>query len=150
MINITNIEKAKQEIKKASHIDKNKVIIVKAQSDNFNRKILEYGKFHILLSVESGLKKNKLRQIDSGFNHVLAKIAAKNQVALGLDLKEIKALPKKDKAERLSKITQNIKTCRKTNTMLVVLNSSSKKETLYFFLSLGASTKQAKEASFFN
>ena len=97
MITEKNIEKAKQQIKKT----KDKPIIVQAQDDNFNRKLLEFGKFDILLSIEQGDRKNKLRQIDSGLNHVLAKIATKNNISLGINLREIRNLSKSEKAKRL-------------------------------------------------
>jgi RNase P/RNase MRP subunit p30 len=142
MISTSNIETAKKEIKKSK-----KPIIVKAQNDQFNRKILEYGKFQILLSPESGERKNKLRQIDSGFNHVLGKIASKNKVAIGIDVKEIKELSKEEKGKRMAKIKQNIDICKKTNTKIKIIPNKSKKECFHFLISLGASTSQAKEAT---
>ena len=79
MINTNNIEQAKKLIKSS----KEKSIIIKAQSLEFNRKILEYGKFHILLSIESSIeKKDKPKQLSSGLNHVLANIATKNNIAM--------------------------------------------------------------------
>ena len=50
MINTQNIEQAKNLIKETIETKENP-IIVKAQSPDFNRKILEYGKFNILLSI---------------------------------------------------------------------------------------------------
>src|SRR3989304_5539869 len=114
MINATNIEQAKGLIKSS----KEKPIIVQAQNDDFNRKILEYGKFDILLSPEAGKRKRTLRNIDSGFNHILARIAAKNKVAVGIDIDEIARLTKEEKAKRLERIIQNIKTCRKAKTRI--------------------------------
>src|SRR3989304_1605619 len=96
IINATNIEQAKGLIKSS----KEKPIIVQAQNDDFNRKILEYGKFDILLSPEAGKRKRTLRNIDSGFNHVLAKIAEKNNVAIGINLAEISKLAKEEKAKK--------------------------------------------------
>lgn len=142
IINTANIEQAKYLIKAS----KNKPIIVIAQNDHFNRKILEYGKFDILLSIEKGKKQKTLRTINSGLNHVLAKIAVKNKVSIGIDMDELKNLEKEEKAERLEKIKQNIKICRKTKTKLVLLNYKDKKDAFAFLISIGASTKQAKEA----
>jgi len=139
MITNPNTEKAKNEIKKATP-----PIIVKARDDKYNRTLLEYGKFDILLSPETGNRKSKLRNEDSGLNHVLAKIATKNKIAIGIDLDEISRLTPKAKAERLSKIKQNIKICRKAKTKLKILGN--KKEGFYLLISLGASTNQAKEA----
>jgi len=140
IISEVNIEKTKQLIKKATS-----PIIIQAQDEKYNRKLLEYGKFQILLSPELGSPKNKIRQINSGLNHILAKIATKNKIAIGIDLGKIQELEKQEKAERLSKIRQNIKICKKAKTKLKIL-SKNKKQAQSFLLSLGASTQQAKES----
>jgi len=142
MINTLNIEQAKNLIKS----EKSKPIIVLAQNDEFNRKILEYGKFDILLSIEAGKRKRTLRTIDSGLNHVLAEIATKNKISIGINIDELRNLGKEEKANRLERIKQNIKICRKAKTKLILLNYKDEKDAFAFLLSLGASTKQAKEA----
>ena len=146
MINTSNLEQTKNLIKKLLE-NKEKPIIVKAQNQEFNRKILEYGNFDILLSIESTAQKgDSPRNMDSGFNHVLAKIAAKNNIALGIDLKEIQSLEKKQKAKRLSKVIRNIKICRKAKTQIKLINIGDKRNAFSFLISLGASTQQAKES----
>ncbi len=142
IINDSNLEKVKSFIKTS----KEKPLIVKAQNDEFNRKILEYGHFDILLGVEKGSRQRSLRQVDSGFNHVLAAIAAKNKVAIGLDIEELANLPKEEKARKIERIIQNIKICKKAGTKIKILNFKDKKDAFSFLLSLGASTQQAKEA----
>ena len=142
MIDTSNVEQAKNLIKSS----KTKPIIVKAQNDDFNRKMLEYGKFEILLSPETGNRQRSLRQVDSGLNHVLANIAAKNKIAIGMDVEEISKLTKEEKAKRLERIIKNINICRKAKARLVLLNYKDKKDASNFLISLGASTKQAKEA----
>ena len=141
MISTTNPEQAKKLIKQEKA-----PIIVEAQNDDFNRKILEYGKFDILLSPEKGQRKDSQKQLDSGLNHVLAEIASKNKVAIGINLAEIQSLDKKSKAQRLAKIKQNIKLCRKSKTLIKVLNFQDKLNAHNFLVSLGASTEQAKKA----
>ncbi len=143
IINIDNIEKAKQLIKTAQA-----PIIVKAQNEEFNRKILEYGKFDIILSLEKENLRNKIRQTNSGLNHVLAKIASKNKISIGFDLEEIKKMEIKQKAEILSKIKQNIKICRKYNTKLSI-KTKNLQEAKNFLTGLGASNKQASETIVF-
>jgi RNase P/RNase MRP subunit p30 len=142
MIDTNNIEKAKIEIKKST----DRPLIIVAQDDEFNRKMLEYGKFDILLGIEKGNRKSSLRQLDSGFNHFLARVAAKNKISLGIDLSEIKKLDKKEKAERIGKIRQNIKISRKAGVNIKIINYSDKKDAFNLLLNLGASTKQAREA----
>ena len=141
MINTSNLEQVRKLIK-----TEKKPIIVKAQDSEFNKKILEYGNFNILTSIESSEKPDSLRQLESGLNHVLAKIAARNNISIGIDLNEILKLDKKNKAIILSRIKQNIKICRKAKAKIKLLNFKDKYNALYFLLSLGASTKQAKEA----
>lgn len=141
MIKTTNFEEAKKLIKKES-----KPIIVEAQNSEFNRKMLEYGHFDVLLSIEKEKSSRSLRSIDSGLNEVLARIAAKNKVAIGIDLEEIRSLDKKNKSLRLLKIIQNIKLCRKSHTKMKILNFKDKNTAFSLLLSLGASSKEANEA----
>ena len=141
MISTTNPEKAKQLIKKTK-----RPIVVEAQNDAFNRSVLEYGKFDLLLDIHSGKRKNTIKKIDSGLNHVLAKIATKNHISLGIDLKALTKLDKKEKSEVLSRIVNNIRVARKAKSKLKILNYKDKKSAFSFLLSLGASTQQAKEA----
>ncbi|MEK6908835.1 MAG: hypothetical protein AABX23_02165 [Nanoarchaeota archaeon] len=142
MINNENIEEVKRLLK-----NKKENIIV-AKEDEFNRKILEHGNFKIILSIEKGNRKNNIRQTNSGLNHILAKIASKNKIAMGIDLNEIKYLEPKQKAERLSKIIQNIKICRKSNTKIAIKTQSLEKAR-DLVIGLGASTSQSKEAIVF-
>ncbi len=142
MIDTKNIEEAKKLIKKSKH-----PIIIKAQNPEFSRKILEYGKFDILLSPElSENSKDTIKNIHSGFNHVTAKIASKNRISIGIDLNSLRNLEKKKKAISLSRIIQNIKIARKAKTKIKALNFKDIKDTQSLLLSLGASTSQAKEA----
>jgi len=142
MIDTNNIEIAKKQIKQEK-----KPIVVKAQNDIFNRKMLEYGKFDVLLSVESGAeRKDGLKQMDSGLNPFLAKLAAKNNIIIGIDIKDISNLGKKDKAIRLARIRQNIVLCRKAGAKIKTINFNDKKDAFSLLLTLGASTSQANQA----
>lgn len=142
MINTTNLEQAKKQIKQEKS-----PIMIKAQDPEFNRKVLEYGRFNILLFPESNVvKKDKPKQLDSGLNHVLAEIATKNKVRIGIDLKDLRSMERKEKAIQLARIRQNIKICRKAKTKLALLNIKDKKDAFSLLLTLGASTQQAKEA----
>lgn len=143
MINNQNVELVKKLLK-----NENIPKIVLAYDDSFNRKILEHGNFDILLSIEKGLRKNKIRQEDSGLNHVLAKIASKNKISMGINLEEISKLEKKQKAERLSKIIQNIKICRKSKTK-IALKTKDIQKAKDFLSELGASSQQVKETIVF-
>jgi RNase P/RNase MRP subunit p30 len=142
MINTDNIEKAKRMIK--ASVDE--PIIVMAQDDNFNRKMLEYGRFNILVGVERNGRKDSLRQSDSGFNHVLSSIAARNNIVIGVDMDEILSLNRIEKSKRIARIMQNVKICRKAGTRIKLINFKDKKDAFSFLVSIGASTAQASEA----
>jgi len=141
MISTSNLEEAKKLIK-----SEKSPIIVEAQNDEFNRKILEYGHFNILLSPEIGQRKDIPKQLDSGLNHILANIAVKNKVSIGINIGEIKKLDKKAKAQRLTRIAQNIKICRKAGVEIKAINFFDKISAINLLLSLGASSQQAKKA----
>ena|SRR3989344_1992784 len=142
MINTKNLNDARKLIK----LSNKKPITIQSQDLEFNRKILEYGKFDVLLfPEETNQKKDKLRQLDIGLNHIMAKIAAKNNISIGINLKKIRESDKKEKAVLLSRITEIIKTCRKTQAKMKAINYDDKKNVFELFISLGASTLQADQ-----
>ena len=141
MIISNNLEKAKQEIKNS----KEKPLIVKSQNEVFNRKILEYGNFSSLL-LNYHRSRDGLKSLDSDINHVLAKIAKKNNVSFAYILEELRSLEKKDRAIFLSRIRQNIKICRKSGAKIKLFGIKDSKDAFSLMLSLGSSTNQAKEA----
>jgi len=144
MINNPNIEQVKILIKRTVE----KPIIVKAQDESFNRKILEYGRFNILLFFqENKNRKDKPKQLDSSLNHILAEISKKNNVSIGFDLGQLRNLDKKEKALSLARIKQDIKLCRKAKVKISLINCKDKISALNLLLSLGASTQQTKGAT---
>ena len=150
IINTSDINQARKEIQQ---FKKSKLsIIIQAQGDDFNRKILENKDIDILISPELHQRKDKLKQRDSGLNEVLCKLAKKNDVKIAIDLKQIQKLSKQDKAIALARIMQNIKLCKRTKTHLVILSKGKfkKQDISSLFLTLKASTQQAKEAFDFN
>ena len=144
MINTEKIEEAKKAIKREK-----KPVIVKAQSNDFNRRILEQANFDVLLSPESGSKKDTLRQIDSGLNEILVDIAKRKKISIGINIHEIKLLEKKEKANRLAKIRQNLMLCKKAGVRILAINYKDKMGTQSILATLGASTSQAREATSF-
>ena len=155
LINTKNIEVARKEIrrireqhaKQALH-EKNPLIVVVGQDDEFNRRMLEHGRFDILISPEAGSRKTRLRQEDAGFNHVLATIATKQNIAIGIDIDGLKEKSKQEKANTLSKIKQTIKIARKSQTKLAV-RTKTPKEAQVLLLSLNASSEQSRRALYF-
>ena len=146
IINTSNLNQARKQIQELKK--ENKEVIVKAQDNEFNRKILENKDVHIFLNPHLHDRKNKLKQRDSGLNEILCKLATKNNIEIGISLKEITQLPKNEKATILSRIIQNIKLCKRTKTKIIIYPKKDykKQDIMSFFLTLNASTKQAKEA----
>lgn len=146
IINTLNINEARKHIQKLKKEKPNEAVIVKAQNDEFNRKILENKDVNVLLSPELHNRKDKLKERDSGLNEILCRIAAKNNIKIGIDLDELKNKDKKEKAIILSRIMQNIMLCKKTGAELILVGEYDKKNAFSFLITLGASTSQAKKA----
>lgn len=150
IINAKDINKARGLIEKAFKQDKKTKIIVKAQDDEFNRKILENKKVSVLLSPELTEEKDRLKQRSSGLNEFLCRTAAKNNIAIGINLNNLKNKQGKEKAILLSRIIQNIKLCKRTKTQIIIYpkieNKEQKNQAFSLLITLGASTSQAKTA----
>jgi len=115
-------EKARTEIRK----NKDKIIIFSSDDDNLNRKILEKEQINILL-INQKARKDKQKQRDSGFNQVLAKIAQKKKIAIGINLDEILSTSGKERAEILARIQQNIKLCNKKKIKMYFISQKKEK-----------------------
>ena len=143
IINTSNINEARKQILKQKKENPSQKVIVKAQDEEFNRKILENKGVDILLSPEIHNRKDKLKQRDSGLNEFLCKLAKENNISVGIDLSNIHSLPPKQKAIILSRIIQNIKLCKRTNTKITLFPETlQKQEILSFFKSLKGSPAQ--------
>jgi ribonuclease P/MRP protein subunit RPP1 len=92
--------------------DSKEQIIFTSDDDEFNRKVLEKLSINILL-INQKNRKDFQKQRDSGFNQVLAKIAKKNNVQIGINLDEIIESNQKEKSKILARVHQNIKICNK-------------------------------------
>jgi len=115
---------------------KGKKIIFFSNDDELNRKVLEKEPIDILLLNQKG-RKDKAKQRDSGFNQVLAKIALKKKVVIGINLEEVINSSTKEKAEILGRIRQNIKICKKNKLNMVFISIKGKDQ--YDIKSLGLS-----------
>ncbi|MDO8528415.1 MAG: RNase P subunit p30 family protein [Nanoarchaeota archaeon] len=120
-----NFEKARKEIKQ----NQDKTIIFSNEDEELNRKILEKECVNILLLNQSN-KKDRLKQRDSGFNHVLAKMAKAKNVTIGINLDEIIHSDKKNKAKILGRIRQNIKLCKKAKLKMMFFSEKENRNSL--------------------
>ena len=114
-----------------------KAVIFSSNDDELNRKVLEKENVEVLLISMAG-KKDRQKQRDSGFNHILAKLAKKKDVAIGINLDEIVSSQGKEKSEILARIRQNIKLCNKNKLKMKFISKSQEKMDIYNLKSLGA------------
>ena len=102
--------------------------------DELNRKILEKENIDVLM-VQLKERKDFSKQRNSGFNQVMAKLAKKKNVNLGIDLDEILKSDKKEKAKILSRLRQNISLAKKNKLKIQFI--SKNKQDRYNLKSLG-------------
>jgi len=126
-----SFEKARKKIRES----KEKVIFF-SNDDELNRKILEKERISILLISLFG-RKDYQKQRNSGFNQVLAKLAMKNKVIIGIDLDEMINADKVKKPEIFARIRQNIKLCNK-NKLKMVFVLRKYFRSVYDFKALGS------------
>ena len=125
LIQEKTFEKARNEIRK----NNDKTIIFSSDDDDLNRKILEKEKINILLLNQSE-KKDFMKQRNSGLNQVLAKIAKKKNIIIGINFDEILSSSGKRKAEIFARIKQNIKLCNKNKLKMkfIFLNKKNNRD----------------------
>ena len=81
--------------------------------DAFNRRAIESLKIDYLVSAEANARFDNLKQRDSGLNHVVARFAKEKGILVVVDFGGIASLKGKEKADRIAKVVQNVKFCRK-------------------------------------
>ena len=132
LIQEIDFQKARKKINEAKKAGKE--VIFSSSDDELNRKVLEKEKIDVLL-LNLSKRRDKMKQRDSGFNHVLAKLAKKSDVTLGINFDEIVSSSGKEKVEVLGRVRQNIKLCNKNK---IKMKFISKKSTdIYGLKSLG-------------
>ena len=141
LITENNFDKARSLIKQKSG---EKIIF--CGDDETNRKILEKEQIYMLL-LRQNIRKDFLKQRNSGFNEVMAKLAKKNEVNIGIDFDEIIDSDKKAKSEVIARIRQNVKICNKNKLKMMFFSEKRKlnsKEMQSLALILGMPTWMAK------
>ncbi len=133
----------------------NKLIAVIGRDDVFNRRVIETCKIDYLVSPERGFRRDSVKQRDSGLNHVIAKEAGKRKISIVINFSELfdeGNRKKKERAEILARIMQNIKICRRAKCKIKIATLAKTKEQLRtenelgsFGFSLGMSSQQVKE-----
>ena len=130
-IHENDFDKARKQIKENS----GKKIIFSSDSEETIRKDLEKEDIEILLLNQAG-KKDFQKQRDSGFNHIMAKLAKKKSITIGINLDEIIKSSEKEKAEILARVMQNIRICNKNKLKMKFIYKNQKRN-LYDLRALG-------------
>jgi len=149
IIHTTNLNEARKQVQKFLKEKTEKKIAILSQDDEFNRKALEIKGVNMLIINEALEIKDYMKQRNSGLNEVVARICAEKNIEIGIQIDEIIKKNDVEKARALSRLMQNIMLCKKAGAKLVFIGKEGDKRALQaVLLSLGASTKQAQEATF--
>jgi RNase P/RNase MRP subunit p30 len=121
--------------------------------DAFNRRAIESLKIDYLVSVEKKVGADTLKQRDSGLNHVVAKTASEKGVRIVVNMSEVSSLKGKERAERISKIIQNVKICRKVGCGIRIASFAKDKKGVFgevgrksFGVSVGMSSSEVRDS----
>ena len=131
-ISETDFQKARKKIREAKTIGKS--VVFTSSDDELNRKIIEKENIDVLLPGLS-FRKDRMKQRESGFNQVLAKLAKKKNVSLGINLDELIGSAGKEKVETIGRIRQNVKLCNKNKVKMAFISKG--KHYSYGLKSLG-------------
>ena len=136
--------------------DSKKLVGIIGQDDAFNRRALETLKIDYLVSPEGKFKKDTLKQRDSGLNHVAAKIAKEKGAVIIVDMYDISNLSKKEKGERVARVIQNVKVCRKVGCKIKIASLAKTKKDVVdelgrksFGASIGMSSSEVRDSVVF-
>lgn len=121
----TDFDKARKQI----HENPDKKIIFSSDDDELNRKVLEKENIEILLLNQAG-KKDSHKQRNSGLNHVMAKMAKKKNITIGINLDEIIKSSEKEKAAIIARVRQNIRICNKNKLKMKFIYKNQKRNIL--------------------
>jgi len=132
----TNFSKLKEKVKKAKL--ENKQIIFSSEDDELNRKVIEKLEINILL-INQLKRKDFQKQRNSGFNQVIAKVAKKKEIKIGINFDEIiESNSLKEKSEIIAKIRQNIFLCNKNKVkMTFIIQKEKNLRNIYDLKALG-------------
>ncbi len=117
----TNFSRLKELIRKNSE----KTIIFTSDNDELNRKVLEKLPINILL-INQAFRKDYSKQRNSGFNQIMAKLAKKNKIIIGINLDEIIESGSILRARIIARTKQNIKLCNKNKIKMTFISPSKK------------------------
>ena len=117
-----NFSKLKEIIKKSKGN-----LIFSSNDDELNRKVIEKLPINTLL-INQSHRKDYSKQRNSGLNQVMAKLAKKSKVSIGINLDEIIESKGSKKAKILARIKQNVKLANKNKLKMKFISQKHKKD----------------------
>lgn len=110
--------KTTDELKKLTRLRREyDILLVRGSDLNLNRKAVQTKEVDILTHPEFNRK-------DSGFNHTMAKLATKNNVAIEINFREILLSSKNTRSHIMHKISENVRLCKKYKTPIIICSGS--------------------------
>jgi len=94
------------------------VLLVSGHDLNLNRKAVQTKEVDVLTHPEFNRK-------DSGLNHVMARLAAKNHVAIEINFREILQSSKNTRSHILHNMTENVRLCKKFKAPVMISSGAS-------------------------
>lgn len=117
------------------------------------RELVEKAKPGMVFGIEASRRKDFIYHKNSGMNHVIAKLASENDVVIGISFRMILDSDNKARASLFSRLSQNIRLCRKYKAKMKVfsfashpLDMRSPYELLSLCVELGMHPAEAKKA----
>ena len=111
-------------IQKINNKFKNKGVFVAIKSSMSNREIIEKPYANLIFSLEEYGRKDFMHQRGSGLDHILAKLAHDNKVAIGFSVNSM--LNSENKHIILGRMMQNIRLCRKYRVKTIIASFAVK------------------------
>jgi len=106
------IEKKFENVRRKVSASASDMVVFSSNDDDLNRRVMEKLKIGMLLISQSE-RRDFSKQRNSGLNHVLAKIAKKNNIEIGINLDEIVESSSIKLPQIFSRVGQNIVLCNK-------------------------------------
>jgi ribonuclease P/MRP protein subunit RPP1 len=134
-------------------LGKKNILVKEGDSEQNNRKIVSDKGNDVLMNPELKSIKDKIHYRNSGINQVLAKLAKKNDIAIGFGFSFLLNNKGIARAKMLGRMKQNVRICRKYKVKMVVCSYAKNvkemrgaKDLLAFARVLGMDGGEAKKA----
>ena len=128
-----------------------KLVIYKSTGND--RHAIEKSKVNVVFDLETIATKDSMHHRNSGLNHVLCRLANKNNIMIGFSFSTILNTEGIIRSQILGRLMQNIRLCRKYNVKTIIASFAEKPYDLRsypdlksVFISTGMHPKEAKDS----